>query len=52
MQKREKNRWPSVCRERPYPWVELVWTRERKARLVLPQEGCRVVRGAVVSLLY
>lgn len=52
MQKGEKNRWPSVCRERPHPWVELLWTRGRKARLVLPQEGCGVVRGVVVPLLY
>lgn len=47
MQKGEMNRCPSVCRERPQPWVELLWTRGRKARLVLPQEGRGVVRGVV-----
>lgn len=52
MQKGEKNRWPSVCRVRPHPWVELLWTRARKARLVLPQEGRGVVRGVVVPVLY
>ena len=36
LQQEGENRWPPICQERSCPRVELLWTRERQPRPLLP----------------
>lgn len=49
MQQGGKNRWLPICRERPHPWVELLWARGRQAGLLLAWGGERGGSGPPIQ---